>query len=439
MDKNKAIKIIKELHTNCDSSVTIALETLLPEVFETEDEEIKKEITRYFEVQSKEVPFRKEIHDKWISWIQKQGEQKHKFNIGNIISNGQVVYRVDNIVKNCIGQDCYFLVNVEAEKNGAQDLMVDFKGEPFRYGEITWLCEQVDKSFEKKELKAEPLFNVDDWVVDNDCGKVKQVSRIEKNGYGFKNGDYSSFESAAKSYHTWTIQEAKDGDVLVTKNCNIFIFKSIKGHTVYDYCGLYFGRFESEKGTPNGTGATELPDDYKPATKEQRDLLFAKMKEAGYEWDAEKKELKKISNSLEECKIDHIEHGHYYYCIKDYYSGGCKRASKGEVVKALRGLDIMGLGVEANEYFLPVKRIVNDEAHEDIWHSADEEPTKDDVLVLVELVEPMEGEFLIDLLRYNSCTKNFHKFGKFFISKDKICRWAYVEDIVKEKFRNYAV
>ena len=31
-----------------------------------------------------------------------------------------------------------------------------------------------------------------------------------------------------------------------------------------------------------------------PATKEQRDTLFAKMKEAGYIWDAEKKELKKI-------------------------------------------------------------------------------------------------------------------------------------------------
>ena len=33
-----------------------------------------------------------------------------------------------------------------------------------------------------------------------------------------------------------------------------------------------------------------------PATKEQHDLLFQKMKEAGYEWDAEKKELKKIEN-----------------------------------------------------------------------------------------------------------------------------------------------
>ena len=31
-----------------------------------------------------------------------------------------------------------------------------------------------------------------------------------------------------------------------------------------------------------------------PATKEQRELLFKKMKEAGYEWDSDKKELRKI-------------------------------------------------------------------------------------------------------------------------------------------------
>ena len=34
-----------------------------------------------------------------------------------------------------------------------------------------------------------------------------------------------------------------------------------------------------------------------PATKEQRDLLFQKMEEEGYQWDAEKKELKKIGES----------------------------------------------------------------------------------------------------------------------------------------------
>ena len=34
--------------------------------------------------------------------------------------------------------------------------------------------------------------------------------------------------------------------------------------------------------------------DVKPATKEQRDMLFKKIKEAGYQWDEKKKELRKI-------------------------------------------------------------------------------------------------------------------------------------------------
>lgn len=36
--------------------------------------------------------------------------------------------------------------------------------------------------------------------------------------------------------------------------------------------------------------------DAMPATKEQRDMLFRKMKEAGYEWNGEKKELKKAGS-----------------------------------------------------------------------------------------------------------------------------------------------
>ena len=50
------------------------------------------------------------------------------------------------------------------------------------------------------------------------------------------------------------------------------------------------------------------------------------------------------------------EHGRYYYCIKDYFCGGKKQASKGDVVQALRGLPIMGLK-DASEYFLPVNSI----------------------------------------------------------------------------------
>ena len=50
------------------------------------------------------------------------------------------------------------------------------------------------------------------------------------------------------------------------------------------------------------------------------------------------------------------EHGKYYYCIKDYFCGGRKQASKGDVIQALRGLPIMGLK-DASEYFLPVNFI----------------------------------------------------------------------------------
>lgn len=56
----------------------------------------------------------------------------------------------------------------------------------------------------------------------------------------------------------------------------------------------------------NECGFMGQSDDYfTPATKEQRDLLFQKMKEGGYEWDAEKKELKKIEKQKPiECSLE---------------------------------------------------------------------------------------------------------------------------------------
>lgn len=44
--------------------------------------------------------------------------------------------------------------------------------------------------------------------------------------------------------------------------------------------------------------------DIHPATKEQRDILFQKMHKAGYEWDAEKKELKEIEQKPLDIDID---------------------------------------------------------------------------------------------------------------------------------------
>ena len=127
-----------------------------------------------------------------------------------------------------------------------------------------------------------------------------------------------------KNAHLWTIQDAKDGDVLFTSSTashETFIFKSIdeKGNAK-----CYFA-YDSEDGFREGKyHFIGRATDCKPATKEQRDLLFQKMKEAGYEWDAEKKELRKIEQNpawseedeemLRRCISATFDHGYLKEC-----------------------------------------------------------------------------------------------------------------------------
>ena len=86
------------------------------------------------------------------SFVEKQGEQKHKFVIGDtIISDNNTIYRVENIIKNCIGQDCYCLVDVERENKGMRYLkLIDSRGKASNFGERTCLCEQIDAKFKKQ-------------------------------------------------------------------------------------------------------------------------------------------------------------------------------------------------------------------------------------------------------------------------------------------------
>jgi hypothetical protein len=84
----------------------------------------------------------------------------------------------------------------------------------------------------------------------------------------------------------------KVGDVLISENDYPFIYAGNHIYTKYltAYCGITNdGEFKISDKTELWTN-----DNVKPATKEQRDLLFSKMREAGYEWDENKKELRKI-------------------------------------------------------------------------------------------------------------------------------------------------
>ena len=87
----------------------------------------------------------------------------------------------------------------------------------------------------------------------------------------------------------------------------------------YAYCGISVDNgfiVESE----GELGEWTWMQDIKPATKEQYELLFAMMKEAGYEWDAEKKVLKKIEDKplvIDEGK-DEIDRNFTEMMLKDY-------------------------------------------------------------------------------------------------------------------------
>ena len=131
--------------------------------------------------------------------------------------------------------------------------------------------------------KVEPKFKVGDWITNDYC--VGKVIEITNDAYLLDTGQSIPF-SCEHNVHLWTIQDAKDGDVLKEDSCTFIIERMKSDGTAIIHCCL-FDDGDFDLGSTLGFDV----DSTYPATKEQRDLLFAKMRESGYEWDSEKKEL----------------------------------------------------------------------------------------------------------------------------------------------------
>ena len=56
------------------ATANVVCESIFPELVESEGEKIRKEIINYFKCQSREESSRKDIHNKWIVWLEKQGD-----------------------------------------------------------------------------------------------------------------------------------------------------------------------------------------------------------------------------------------------------------------------------------------------------------------------------------------------------------------------------
>lgn len=179
---------------------------------------------------------------------------------------------------------------------------------------ITWLEKQDEQNLansaktckdeQEPADKVEPKFKVGDWVMLDRPVLITKVEDMPYNTHQYWTSDGTWFGDATKA-KLWTIKDAKDGDVLVKQETSvtyktIFIFNKIENNRIIQHLH-YFTTDTNEEvcearsinGFIGFVGTT-----VHPATKEQSNLLFQKMKEACYEWDAEKKELRKIERNL---------------------------------------------------------------------------------------------------------------------------------------------
>ena len=234
---------------------------MFPVLEESEDEMIRKTLIKYF----RNCVSLEGINGEDISnWLEKQGEQKpsewHREDEQNL--NACLGYIPDEFLRR-------------------------------------WLTDIIHVKYDKPADKVEPKIKAGDWVVCNN-GPHHIFQVIERSWPNAKYRDINGTEiflnvnTLDKQYHLWTIQDAKDGDVLAVEHIGRYKFPFIAIYKNYglnffnSYCSIGFdGKFYE-------ADTEHVLDDIHPATKEQRDLLFQKIKENGYEWDAEKKELKKV-------------------------------------------------------------------------------------------------------------------------------------------------
>lgn len=165
---------------------------------------------------------------------------------------------------------------------------------------IAWL----EKQGEQKLInKIEPKFHVGEWLCENEPNnyarfiQILEIVNVQgKERYRISRDirndeDIVEFNFIEKYFHKFDIKDAKYGDVLVSEYNQPFIYNgNYNSFHVGSYCGVSNDRFIDSGSKCFWTGNVNI----RPATKEKCDLLFKRMEEAGYKWDVEKKELKKI-------------------------------------------------------------------------------------------------------------------------------------------------
>ena len=308
-------------------------EEMFPELKESEDKQSKEWILEYLYdgMRKSDEQFKGQFKAA-IEWLEKQGEKpvelsKEEYRKAYYdgwnncnLQHSQRLSDSNDVVKCLInGMKFYYEGNEEATW-GTENFSMKVKDI------IAWLEKQGEQNpfdyehanIQQKDFapKVEPKFKVGDWII-NKFRDICLITDIdlengyyicESNRFGNTNGDINLTD---EMYHLWTIEDAKDGDVLEFGDHGRLVVG------IVSYVNKTTGKVDVNCLLENNNfkmGNYYNLDTIKPhpSTKEQRDLLFQKLQEAGYKWNAEKKELKEIEQSPYPKTLDKAIELYYY-------------------------------------------------------------------------------------------------------------------------------
>ena len=229
---------------------------------------------------------------------------------------------------------------------------------PATEDQCNWLFKEMENAGytwdpANKKLNKKTKFKIGDWIIRNDgySDVPAQIYNLKKDRYlvtnmlGSKGDVMLTWQD---KWHIWTINDAKSGDIL-NANGAVFIYKKHNKDYVYHYCGINLGN-EFVIGTDDSIWNAN--NEIYPATQEQKDLLFNKIKEAGYTWDLNSKTLTKktkfkigdwVTDGTCKAKITSINNNYYWFsknCIlgeiesidKKYHIWSVEDAKPGDIL-----------------------------------------------------------------------------------------------------------
>ena len=321
-DLVKAVKELQEANPS-DEGIQNWVNENVPEL--VEDERIRKELIDFVKSRAEKYPNDPKYKNisAWIAWLEKQCEQKSADTDDKFIRMretkpkdiSEFLDRLTTVEQEFLWEHIAKIRDLDKEEQKPHSEVLEKQGnKPQGKTALEAIHEQKADNANKVEPPSfdeaqgtpaikkcrEHKFEKGNWIVGHKV--VCRILAIYTGGYivDIDNCElFIPFEDE-ELYHPWTIADAKDGDVLYLQHEgkeHIIIYKGVIKERfrtfVSAYCA-YNGIVDAFCFADVSRYADIAYGGIMPANKEQCNILFAKMKEAGYEWDSEKKELKKI-------------------------------------------------------------------------------------------------------------------------------------------------